>query len=281
MSALRYIENKNLQIETCAEEVSQPDDNNKGLEFIKVEKEDLIDGYEVAKVDLSLAFEWSKLSKETKRVVKNSGTSTAFIAGGIVAGAGVSTAFGGMGLAGGFGAVGIGTVPVVCAGAVASAAAYGAFKAIAEGDATAYGAMGIGAAGGAGISSVVGSMGLVAPKIGLAFGIGTVPMAAAGAVVGLAAYGIAKLLDETGTSETPAQLFDRMEEKVLQMEDYSTALIELDLFLSGEDLNHKFVALEVEDELEALKAQINSGINPKNEIDEELEALKAELRRKL
>ncbi|MFH7026590.1 MAG: DnaJ domain-containing protein [Heteroscytonema crispum UTEX LB 1556] len=189
-------------------------------------------------------------------MTENSKTGAAFIAGGTVAGAGVSATVGGIGLAGGFGAVGIGSVPVVGAGTVAGAAAYGAFKAIAEGDATAYGAMGIGAVGGAGISSLVGGMGLVAPKIGLAFGIGTVPIAAAGAVVGLAAYGIAKLLDETGTRETPAQLFDRMEEKVLQMDFYSAAVIELDLFLSGEDLNQKFAALEVEDDLQALKAEL-------------------------
>ena len=55
----------------------------------------------------------------------NSKTGTAFIAGGTIAGAGVSATVGGMGLAGGFGAVGIGTVPVVGAGAVVGAAAYG------------------------------------------------------------------------------------------------------------------------------------------------------------
>ena len=49
-----------------------------------------------------------------------------------------------------------------------------------------------------------------------------------------------------------------MEEKVLQMDFYSAAVIELDLFLSGEDLNQKFAALEVEDELQALKAEIHN-----------------------
>ncbi len=188
-------------------------------------------------------------------MTQTSRTGAAFIAGGSVAGAGVSAAVGGMGLAGGFGAVGIGTVPVVGAGAVAGAAAYGAMNAIAQGDAAAFGAMGIGAIGGAGVSNVIGGMGLVAPKIGLAFGIGTVPMAGVGAVVGLAAYGIAKLLDESGISESPAQLFERMEEKVLQVDAYSAAVIELDLFLSGEDLKQEFAALEVEDELQALKTK--------------------------
>ncbi|MEH2241565.1 DnaJ domain-containing protein [Nostoc sp.] len=99
-------------------------------------------------------------------------------------------------------------------------------------------------------------MGLVAPKVGLAFGIGAVPMAGIGAVVGLAAYGIAKLLDESGISETPAELFERMEEKVLQMDAYSEAVMELEAFLSGEDFNQKFAALEVEAELQALKAKL-------------------------
>nr|WP_199349328.1 DnaJ domain-containing protein [Nostoc flagelliforme] len=160
-----------------------------------------------------------------------------------------------MGLAGGFGAVGIGTTPVVGAGAVAGAAAYGAFKAITKGDAAAIATMGIGAVGGAGVYSVVGSMGLVAPKVGLAFGIGAVPMAGIGAVVGLAAYGIAKLLDESEVSETPTQLFERMEEKVLLMDAYSEAVMELEAFLFGEDLNQKFAVLAVEDELQALKAE--------------------------
>jgi WD40 repeat protein len=191
-------------------------------------------------------------------MTNNSKTGAAFIAGGSLAGAGVSATVGGMGLAGGFGAVGIGTAPVVGAGAVAGAAVYGAFKAVAVGDAAAFGAMGIGAVGGAGFSGVVGGMGIVAPKVGLAFGIGTIPMAGVGAVLGLAAYGFAKLLDESEFRETPAQLFARMEEKVLQMEYYNAAVIELGLFLSGEDLNQKFAALEVEEELQKLKAEFST-----------------------
>ncbi|MEH2184251.1 hypothetical protein [Nostoc sp.] len=179
-------------------------------------------------------------------MTQNSKTGAAFIAGGTIAGAGVFATVGGMGLAGGFGAVGIGATPVVAAGAVAGAAAYGAINAIAQKDAAAIATMGIGAVGG---------MGLVAPKVGLAFGIGAVPMAGIGAVVGLATYGIAKLLDESGISETPAQLFERMEEKVLQMNYYSEAVMELEAFLSGEELNQKFAVLEIEDELQALKAE--------------------------
>lgn len=60
----------------------------------------------------------------------NSGEGAAFVAGGAATGAWVSTTVGGMGLAGGFGAVGIGMAPVAATGAVAGAAAYGAFRAI-------------------------------------------------------------------------------------------------------------------------------------------------------
>ena len=171
-------------------------------------------------------------------------TGAAFIVGGSIAGAGISSTVGGIGIVGGFGGVGIGVTPVVAAGAVAGAAVYGAFQGITEGDTAAYGAMGIGAVGGVGVASVVGGMGFVAPKIGLAFGIGVVPMAGIGAVVGLAAYGIAKILDESQVKETPFEVFGRMEEKVLQMDYYSAALIELDLFLCGDDLHQKFAAWE-------------------------------------
>lgn len=119
-----------------------------------------------------------------------------FVAGGAAVGVGVSTTVGGMGLTAGGTAVGVGMVPVTAIGMVTGAAAYGAFKAIETGDNTALGAVAVGAIGGAGISNAIGGMGLVAPKIGLAFGIGALPIATAGAVVGLAAYGVHKMLNE-------------------------------------------------------------------------------------
>jgi len=177
---------------------------------------------------------------------------TTFIVGGTVAGTGFSTIVGPIGLAGGFGAVGIGAIPLTMAGSVVGAAIYGAV----QGNSTSFTAMGIGAVGGVGIYNLVGGMGIVAPKIGLAIGIGAAPMAGFGALIGLAAVGLANLLGESGVKETPTQVFERMEEKVLEMEYYNAALIELSLFLSGEELNQKFAILEIEDELEALKAQL-------------------------
>ena len=186
---------------------------------------------------------------------KNITTGVAFISAGAITGASVSSTIGGMGLVGSFGGIGIGATPVICAGAVTGAAAYGALQAI-QGDTVAIGAIAIGSIGGATASSFIGSMGLVAPKIGLAVGVGTLPMAAVGGVVGLAAFGVAKMLSETATSETPIEAFERMEEKILEMDFYSAAKQELQTFLSGEDLNPQFAALEIENELQMLKKQL-------------------------
>ena len=51
-----------------------------------------------------------------------------------------------------------------------------------------------GAAAGAGVSSVIGGMGLAVG--GTAVGIGMLPVAAAGAVAGLAFYGLKKVFEE-------------------------------------------------------------------------------------
>ena len=181
---------------------------------------------------------------------------TAFVAGGTVTGAWVSTAVGGMGLAGGFGAVGIGMTPVAAAGGIAGAATYGVFRAIQEKDAVAFGALGLGAFGGAGVSAAFGGMGLAAG--GTAVGIGTGTMAAVGGVFGLGVYGFAKMLDKPGTREPLAQTFARMSEKILLQSAYNQALLELDPNLAEYDWKQKFAALEIEDELKALKTQINS-----------------------
>jgi WD40 repeat protein len=190
----------------------------------------------------------------------SSSTGAAFITTGILTGAGISSTVGGIGIAGGFGAVGIGATSVTAVGAVVGAAAYGAFTGIMEGDSTVFSTMGMGAISGFGISNIIGNIGFVAPKIGLAFGIGTVPMAGIGAVLGLASYGVVKLLDNSQFQETPIQLFERMEEKVLKNDYYFEALIEL----SGDDLNAKFTSLEIDDELQQLKAKFKDK-SPENE----------------
>lgn len=192
-------------------------------------------------------------------MAENIGEGAAFIGTGTLMGASVSATVGGMGLVGGFGGVGIGMTPVAAAGGVVGAAAFGAFQAIGEGDAAAFGAIGIGAVGGIGVYSAVGGMGLSFG--GTAVGIGMGTMAATGGVIGLAAYGIAKLIDKAGSGETPAQAFARMEEKILWQDAYNEALLELELMsldskLSDRIWQQKFAALEVEEELNKLKEQV-------------------------
>ena len=184
-----------------------------------------------------------------------------FVTAGAATGAGVSAAVGGMGLVGGFGAVGLGMAPVTVAGAVAGAAAYGAFTAIGEGDTFALGAIGIGAAGGASFYSVFGGMGLAFK--GTAVGIGMAPMTAVGAVIGLGIYGLHKALKpEPGERLMGAiDAFGRMEEKILWQDAYILALIELDAELSGEILKQKFIALQIDTELEELKAKMQPQSN--------------------
>ncbi len=191
-------------------------------------------------------------------MAENSAESVVFIAGGAGFGAGVSATVGGMGLAGGFGAIGIGMAPVTVAGAVAGAAAYGAFKAIADGDSAAFGAIGIGAAAGAGMSASIGGMGLAGSFGTVGIGMGT--MAAAGGVVGLGVYGLYKAFkQEPGQRMAGAiDAFGRMESNVLEMEAYTQALLELDPVYGEWVWKQKFAALEVEEELEALKTEVGT-----------------------
>jgi hypothetical protein len=113
------------------------------------------------------------------------------IAAGAAAGVGISATVGGMGLAVAGTAVGVTMAPVAAAGAVVGSAAYGAKKAIEEQDATAITAVIAGAGVGAGVSATLGGMGLAVA--GTAVGVTMAPVAAAGAIVGLAGYGLYKL----------------------------------------------------------------------------------------
>jgi len=181
--------------------------------------------------------------------------SVVFMASGATAGAGISATIGTMGLVGGFGGVAIGMTPVTAAGAVAGAATYGAFKAIEEGDAKAFGAIGMGAVGGAYISSTIGGMGLAGSFGAVGIGMGT--MAMAGGVVGLGVYGLYKACKpEPGQRMAGAiDALGRMESKVLEMEAYTQALLELDPVFAEDIWKQKFADLEIEEELEALKGQ--------------------------
>jgi hypothetical protein len=110
---------------------------------------------------------------------------------GAAVGASTSALVGGMWLAVGGTAIGIGMAPVAAAGAVVGTAVYGVKKAIEEQDANAIRSAAIGAGAGAGISALVGGMGLAVG--GTAVAVTMAPVAAAGAFIGLAGYGISKL----------------------------------------------------------------------------------------
>ncbi|MEB3249943.1 MAG: hypothetical protein VKK07_11420 [Merismopediaceae bacterium] len=112
---------------------------------------------------------------------------------GTVVGAGLSSVVGGVGLAAGGGAIGLGMAPIAAAGTVAGTAFYGAKKAIEEQDVTAIGAAVVGAGVGGVTSAVVGGMGLA--FAGTAFSVTMAPVAAVGAVLGLAGYGIVKMFE--------------------------------------------------------------------------------------
>ena len=94
-----------------------------------------------------------------------------------------------------------------------------------------------------------------------------------------------EMLDRVGTSKAMAA-FERMEEKVVQLEAQSEAIAELNV---GDPIEQQFKALEsgnVDDELAALRAQLISGNAPKTlpisrsasaQVDDELEQLRAKL----
>jgi hypothetical protein len=80
-----------------------------------------------------------------------------------------------------------------------------------------------------------------------------------GGIVGLGLYGIAQLIDAGGSPETAFQAFDRMEERILDQEFYTAALLEvLELIpeFQEEKLNQKFNDLELDEELKNLKQNI-------------------------
>lgn len=192
----------------------------------------------------------------------SSRSGTVFIAAGATVGAGVSTTVGGMGLAGSFGAIGVGAAPVVSAGAILGVAVYGATQALIDRDPFVYGSVGLGTLAGAGIAGTIGKMGLVAPKVGLAVGVGTLPIAVMGGICGLAAYGVAKILD-SGIPETPSQAIDRQSARIDWHADYVQALTDLTLVdLKWIDLELELKAATVEDELQALKLKIQELPSP-------------------
>lgn len=90
-----------------------------------------------------------------------------------------------------------------------------------------------------------------------------------------------EMLNRVGTGSA-MNAFERMEDKVLQLEAKSEAMAEL----SGDSLEKRFEALgqgdEIDAELAAMKGQMNQGALPQSQpVDPELEKLRSEIRRSM
>ena len=181
---------------------------------------------------------------------------------GSMTGAGIYSTIGGIGIVGGFGGLSIGLSGITTGGTVLGFAAYGAVEGIASGDAAAFTSVGLGAIGGAGIGSTIGGVGVSLG--GSAFGIGIGSMTAVGGIFGLGIYGLAKMFANSGTKESTAETFHRMEDKISYMEAYNQALMELNPLFADLIWEQKFSSLEIEDELEMLKAQIKFNASNKS-----------------
>ena len=173
---------------------------------------------------------------------------------GSMTGAGIYSTVGGIGVVGGFGGLGIGLAGMTTGGTVLGFAAYGAVEGIANGDAAAFTSIGLGAIGGAGIASTIGGVGVSLG--GGAFGIGIGSMTVAGGIFGLGIYGLAKMFANSGTKESTAETFHRMEDKISYMEAYNQALMKLNPLFADLIWEQKFSRFQIEDELEMLKTQI-------------------------
>ncbi len=182
---------------------------------------------------------------------------------GTLIGTGVSTTIGNMGLVGSFGGVAINTIPMTMAGSMVGFAAYGAKEAIENSDSTVIFPLATGAVMGAGFSSMIGGIGVSAA--GTAIGIGPTTLTVAGGITGLGVYGALKLLDKMGNGETATQAFTRIEEQVLEIECYAAALAEVNELINPDwVLESKFKALEIEEELQKVKAEIKTIPQPQN-----------------
>ena len=192
---------------------------------------------------------------------------------GSMAGAGIYSTIGGVGVVGGFGGFGVGLLGMTTAGIVVGFAVNGANR-IGNGDRTAFTAMGLGAVGGAGIASTIGGVGIGFG--GSAFGIGITSMTAMGGVFGLGIYGLAKMFAHAEIKEPIAETFNRMEDKISYMDAYNQAMLELNPLFADLAWEQQFSNLEIEDELEILKAKIKSKSKTNTYISE-AESIKIEV----
>ena len=201
-------------------------------------------------------------SYSQQNYAQNTNLDIIYPATGTLAGVGLSATIGNMGLVGSFGGVAVGAFPVAVAGSVVGFAVYGATEALKNNDPVVIFSVATGATIGAGMFGIFGGMGL--GIAGTAVSIGGATMGLAGGVVGLGVYGAFKMVekvDKIMPAETAMQAFSRMEERIndayMDSFFYTEALLEVAELINPDwAWEQKFRELEIEEELQQLKAQV-------------------------
>jgi hypothetical protein len=207
-----------------------------------------------------------------------------FVVVGATTGQVIASQVGGIGVVGGFGGMALGTPVIVVGGAIAGAAVKAIIDGIETGDVTVLGVTTLGSVLGAGFSATVGNVGV--GVAGSAFGVGLGTMAITGGVFALGVYQLIKMFAKGQSKESVAQLFERMEDRISGQEFYNQAMMELDPILGEIAWEQKMRILDIEEELQELKATIKNNLIENNledyqwqtpETKAELETLKQQL----
>ncbi|MGI0481157.1 hypothetical protein ACN4EE_10230 [Geminocystis sp. CENA526] len=192
-------------------------------------------------------------------------TNVLFPLGGALAGAYTYSTIGGIGLVGGFGGVGLGLGTMAVVGSIAGSALYGGL----QGGKDAYVATTLGVLGGATVYNSIGGVGLGIG--GTAFGIGLGTMALSGGILGLGIYGITKILNDDSPKESFAEIYFRVEEKIVEQELYNQAIMEL----TSPELSwqYQWANIEIEHELKQLKKVIQPALESQKKSGNTLDNL--------
>ena len=185
-----------------------------------------------------------------------------FVIVGATTGQVIASQVGGIGVVGGFGGMALGTPVIVVGGAIAGAAVKAIIDGIETGDVTVLGVTTLGSVLGAGFSATVGNVGV--GVAGSAFGVGLGTMAVTGGVFALGVYQLIKMFAKGQSKESAAQIFERMGDRISGQELYNQAMMELDPILGEIAWKQKMSYLEIEEELQELKATIQGNLTENN-----------------
>jgi WD40 repeat protein len=194
-------------------------------------------------------------------------TDQGFVVVGAATGQVIASQIGGVGVVGGFGGMALGTPVIVVGGAIAGAAIQGIVEGIETGDVKILGVTTLGSVLGAGFSAAVGKVGV--GVAGSAFGVGMGTMAATG---GLLALGVYQLIKMCGNHSSSSKYFEN--------------LLFLEQITEEYENEKKWHNLEIENELQELKNELEKNLLENNskdyqwqplENDADLENLKEQL----